>query len=68
MTLKNLSPFQWHSTNNRVTLANIDNKYNKMKETAYVQSKIRIAKHLFKIYQLHLVFLEELPQERPSIS
>ena len=45
MTLKNLSLFQWQPTNNRVTLANIDNKYNKMKETAYVQS---ITKHLFK--------------------
>ena len=46
VTLKNLSLFQWQPTNNRVTLANIDNKYNKMKETAYVQSKIRITKHL----------------------
>ena len=45
MTLKNLSLFQWQPTNNRVTLANIDNKYNKMKETAYVQS---ITKHLFE--------------------
>ena len=45
VTLKNLSLFQWQPTNNRVTLANIDNKYNKMKETAYVQS---ITKHLFK--------------------
>ena len=33
-----------------------------MKETVYVQSKIRITKHLFKIYQQHLVFLEELPR------
>ena len=45
MVLKNLKLFQWQPTINRVTLANIDNNHNKMKETASVQSKIRSTEH-----------------------
>ena len=33
MVLKNLRLFQWRPTIDRVTLAHIDNKHNKMKET-----------------------------------
>ena len=48
--------FQWQATINRVTVANIDNKHNKMKKTASVQSKITSTKHLWKIYHQEILW------------